>query len=142
MDGEAAQAALAFAIERVRFALEQRGFARRGRARSDAGRRRRVRCARAAIAEAIQGMRASEDFQALARAVQAGQEHREGADATTRRSTVTALAEPAERALLDALDRGGRRIEAAVGAERLSRAPSSKSPAFARPSTGSLPRCS
>ena len=60
------RAHLAFAHERVRFALEQRGF----RSKSSRGATRGggdvspLRARR--VAEALQGMRASEDFQALA----------------------------------------------------------------------------
>ena len=62
---EAAQAALAFAVERVRFALEQRGFpAEVVRAATPDGDISPLRARR--VAEAIQGIRASEDFQALA----------------------------------------------------------------------------
>ena len=57
--------ALTFASERVRFALEQRGFGIEVvRAATSAADVSPLRARR--IAEAIQGMRASEDFQALA----------------------------------------------------------------------------
>ena len=62
---EAAQAALTFAIERVRFALESAGFGGEVvRAATPAGDVSPLRARR--VAEALQGMRASEDFQALA----------------------------------------------------------------------------
>ena len=99
---EASDAALAFAIERVRFALEQRGFGVEVvRAATPAGDISPLRARR--IAEAIQGMRASEDFQALAvlfkRVKNIARERR--SSGTLDR---TAITEPAERALLDALD--------------------------------------
>jgi glycyl-tRNA synthetase beta chain len=108
---EAAQAALAFAVERVRFALEQRGFAGEVvRAATPAGDVSPLRARR--VAEAIQGMRASEDFQALAvlfkRVKNIAKEL--GDDAPLDRS---AISEPAERALLDELDVRRPRIEAA-----------------------------
>jgi glycyl-tRNA synthetase beta chain len=132
---EAAQAAVAFAIERVRFALEQRGFAGEVvRAATPAGDVSPLRARR--VAEAIQGMRASEDFQALAvlfkrvkniapstlrqeaqgRPEQgrgttgSGQARELGDNAPLDRS---AIVEPAERALLDELDARRPRIEAA-----------------------------
>ncbi len=132
---EAAQAALAFAVERVRFALEQRGFAGEVvRAATPAGDVSPLRARR--VAEAIQGMRTSEDFQALAvlfkrvkniapstlrQEAQArpeqgrgttgsGQAKEIGDDAPLDRS---AISEPAERALLDELDLRKPRIEAA-----------------------------
>ena len=116
---EAAQAALAFAVERVRFALEQRGFAGEVvRAATPAGDVSPLRARR--VAEAIQGMRASEDFQALAvlfkrvkniaHSTGSGQAKELGNDAALDRS---AISEPAERALLDELDRRRPRIEAA-----------------------------
>ena len=108
---EAAQAALAFAVERVRFALEQRGFAGEVvRAATPAGDVSPLRARR--VAEAIQGMRASEDFQALAvlfkRVKNIAKEL--GNDAPLDRG---AISEPAERALLDELDLRRPRIEAA-----------------------------
>jgi glycyl-tRNA synthetase beta chain len=109
---EAAQAALAFAVERVRFALEQRGFAGEVvRAATPAGDVSPLRARR--VAEAIQGMRTSEDFQGLAvlfkRVKNIAKELRD--DTPLDRD---ALGEPAERALLDELDRRRPRIEAAV----------------------------
>ena len=117
---EAAQAALAFALERVRFALEQRGFGVEVvRAATPAGDVSPLRARR--VAEAIQGIRGSEDFQALAVLFKRvkniapstgsgeGKERRDGA-ALDR----TAITEPAERALVDELDARRPRIEAAA----------------------------
>jgi glycyl-tRNA synthetase beta chain len=108
---EAAQAALAFAVERVRFALEQRGFAGEVvRAATPPGDVSPLRARR--VAEAIQGMRASEDFQALAvlfkRVKNIAKELRDNAPLDR-----SAIVEPAERALLDELDLRRPRIEAA-----------------------------
>ena len=108
---EAAQAALAFAVERVRFALEQRGFAGEVvRAATPAGDVSPLRARR--VAEAIQGMRASEDFQALAvlfkRVKNIAKEPGDAAPLDR-----TAIVEAAERALLDELDVRRPRIEAA-----------------------------
>ncbi len=110
---EAARATLAFAIERVRFALEHRGFAGEVvRAATPGDDVSPLRARR--VAEAIQGMRASEDFQALAvlfkRVKNIAREL--GDDSPLDRE---ALVEPAERALLDALDLRRPRIERAVG---------------------------
>ena len=104
---------VAFAQERVRYALEQRGSAIevvRGATSSSADalplRARRV-------ADALQRMRASEDFQALAvlfkRVKNIARELKSRA-ALDR----TALTEAAERALLDELDRRRPRVEQAV----------------------------
>ncbi len=117
---EAAQAALAFAVERVRFALEQRGFPGDVvRAATPAGDVSPLRARR--VAEAIQGMRASEDFQALAvlfkrvkniaPSTGPGQAKALHEDAPLDRS---ALVEPAERALVEELDLRRPRIEAAA----------------------------
>jgi len=99
---EASDAALAFATERVRFALEQRGFGVEVvRAATPAGDISPLRARR--IAEAIQGMRASEDFQALAvlfKRVKNIARERHSSGPLDR----TAITEPAERALLEALD--------------------------------------
>ncbi len=108
----AAAAALAFSVERVRYALEQRGFAVEVvRAATPAGDVSPLRARR--VAEAIHGLRASEDFQALAvlfkRVKNIAKERREGA-ALDRE----ALVEPAERALIEALDLRRPRIEQAV----------------------------
>ena len=115
---EAAQAALAFAAERVRFALEQRGFpAEVVRAATPEGDVSPLRARR--VAEAIQGLRASEDFQALAvlfkrvkniappRAAPASVEGAEPLDRG-------ALTEPAEAALLAELDARRPRVETAA----------------------------
>jgi glycyl-tRNA synthetase beta chain len=109
---EAAQAALAFATERVRFALEHRGFPGEVvRAATPGGDVSPLRARR--VAEAIHGMRASEDFQALAvlfkRVKNIAKELRD--DGPLDRE---ALTEPAERALLEALDLRRPRIERAV----------------------------
>jgi glycyl-tRNA synthetase beta chain len=109
---EAAQAALAFAIERVRFALEQRGHpVEVVRAATPGGDVSPLRARR--VAEAIQRMRASEDFQALAvlfkRVKNIAKELRDPVPLER-----DALSEPAERALLEELDRRRPRIESAV----------------------------
>ncbi len=109
---EAAQAALTFAIERVRFALESRGFAGEVvRAATPAGDVSPLRARR--VAEALQGMRGSEDFQALAilfkRVKNITKETR--GDVPLDRE---ALVEPAERALLEALDLRRPRLQSAV----------------------------
>jgi glycyl-tRNA synthetase beta chain len=109
---DAARAALAFAMDRVRFALEHRGFATEVvRAATPGGDVSPLRARR--VAEAIQGMRASEDFQALAvlfkRVKNIAKET--GDDAPLDRE---ALGEPAERALLEELDLRRPRIERAV----------------------------
>jgi glycyl-tRNA synthetase beta chain len=109
---EASDAALAFATERVRFALEQRGFGVEVvRAATPAGDISPLRARR--IAEAIQGMRASEDFQALAvlfkRVKNIARERRSSGPLDR-----TAITEPAERALLDALDARRSKIQDAA----------------------------
>jgi glycyl-tRNA synthetase beta chain len=109
---EAAHAALAFALERVRFALEHRGFGVEVvRAATPAGDVSPLRARR--VAEAIQGIRASEDFQALAvlfkRVKNIAKERRDGEPLDR-----TAITEPAERALVDELDARRPRIEAAA----------------------------
>jgi glycyl-tRNA synthetase beta chain len=127
---EAAHAALAFALERVRFALEQRGFGVEVvRAATPTGDVSPLRARR--VAEAIQGIRGSEDFQALAvlfkrvkniapsplRPAQARPEHSPGTTAEHRDGAPldrTAITEPAERALVDELDARRPRIEAAA----------------------------
>jgi glycyl-tRNA synthetase beta chain len=109
---ELAQSALAFAAERVRFALEQRGFpieiVRSATASADL---RPLRARR--VAEAIQRMRGSEDFQALAvlfkRVKNIARELPAGTAADR-----TELTEPAERALLGELESRRSRIEAAA----------------------------
>jgi glycyl-tRNA synthetase beta chain len=111
-NAQTAEAALAFAAERVRFALEQRGFGVEiVRAATSGGDVNPLRARR--VAEAIQGIRGSEDFQALAvlfkRVKNIAKELR--GDAPLDRSAIT---EPAERALLDELDTRRPRIEAAA----------------------------
>jgi len=109
---EVGQASLAFAVERVRFALEQRGFpveiVRAATASADVTPLRARR-----VAEAIQRMRGSEDFQALAvlfkRVKNIAKELPAGANADG-----TALTESAERALVDELNARRPRIEAAA----------------------------
>jgi glycyl-tRNA synthetase beta chain len=118
-------ASLAFAVERVRYALETRGFSpeivRAATSGPDVAPLRARR-----VADALRAMRASEDFQALAvlfkrvkniapstrasgaRAGQGGEsEPAPGFDRS-------ALTEPAEQALLAELDARRPRIEAAV----------------------------
>ena len=109
-----ADGAMAFAQERVRYALEQRGFAVeivRG-ATSSAGDVRPLRARR--MAEALQALRTSADFQALAvlfkRVKNIARELKEPA-AVDR----AALTEPAEQALLAELDARRPRIEEAAG---------------------------
>jgi glycyl-tRNA synthetase beta chain len=109
---DAARAALAFAMDRVRFALEHRGFATEVvRAATPGGNVSPLRARR--VAEAIQGMRASEDFQALAVLFKRVKNiAKEPAD--DRPLDREALGEPAERALLEELDLRRPRIERAV----------------------------
>ncbi|MEN3338440.1 MAG: glycyl-tRNA synthetase beta chain [Acidobacteriota bacterium] len=123
---EAAQAALAFAMERVRFALEHRGFTGEVvRAATPGADVSPLRARR--VAEAIQGMRASEDFQALAvlfkrvkniaPSTSSGQVPATGSGQAPRDESPLdreALSEPAERALLDVLDLRRPRLERAV----------------------------
>ncbi len=109
---EAVGAALAFAVERVRYALEQRGFAGEVvTAATPPGDVSPLRARR--VAEAIQGLRTSDDFQALAvlfkRVKNIAKDRRD--DAPLDRP---ALVEPAEQALLEALDLRRPRIAAAV----------------------------
>ena len=109
---ETLQAALAFAVDRVRFALEQRGFpieiVRAATAGGDVSPLRARR-----VAEAIQRMRGSEDFQALAvlfkRVKNIARELPPGTAGDR-----AALTEPAERALVDELNARRPRIEAAA----------------------------
>jgi glycyl-tRNA synthetase beta chain len=106
---------IAFANERVRYALEQRGFpievARA--ATSFEGHVVPLRSRR--VADALKGMRTSQDFQALAvlfkRVKNIAKEL--NSDIPLDRA---ALTEPAERALLDELDRRRPVIEQAAGA--------------------------
>jgi glycyl-tRNA synthetase beta chain len=115
----AAQAA-AFAVERVRYALEQRGFpveiVRAVTAGADVAPLRARR-----VAEALQRMRTSEDFQALAvlfKRVKNIAKELAGSAPLDRE----ALSEPAERALLDALDSRRPAVEAAAAGADYSRA--------------------
>jgi glycyl-tRNA synthetase beta chain len=96
----------------VRFALEQRGFAAEVvRAATPGGDVSPLRARR--VAEAIQRMRASEDFQGLAvlfkRVKNIAKELRDSAPLER-----DALTEPAERALVEQLDRCRPRIQEAV----------------------------
>ncbi len=114
-------AAQAFVLDRVRFILEHRGFAgpivRGATPSSDVSPLRARR-----MAEALQGMRASDDFQALAilfkrvkniaHSTSSGQAKELSAPTRVDRE---ALVEPAERALLDELDARRPNIESAVG---------------------------
>ena len=109
---DVAAAAAGFALERVRHALELRGFpvevARAATASADV---RPLRARR--TAEALQAMRTSEDFQALAvlfKRVKNIAKELKAASAVDR----DALVEPAERALLDELDRRRPVIDAAA----------------------------
>jgi glycyl-tRNA synthetase beta chain len=124
---EAAQAALVFAVERVRFALESRGFAGEVvRAATAAGDVSPLRARR--VAEALQAMRGSEDFQALAIlfkrvkniAPAAGSAQAPAAGSAQAKEVRVdapldrdALVEPAERALLEALDLRRPRLQSA-----------------------------
>jgi glycyl-tRNA synthetase beta chain len=105
-------AALGFALERVRFALEHRGLPGEVvRAATPPGDVNPLRARR--VAEALQSMRTSEDFQALAvlfkRVKNIARELK--GQATLDRA---ALVEPAERALLEELDARRPRIDRAV----------------------------
>jgi glycyl-tRNA synthetase beta chain len=107
-----ADAAVAFVTERVRFALEQRGFGVEiVRAATPGADVNPLRARR--IAEAIQLLRGSEDFQALAvlfkRVKNIAKELRDAAPLDR-----GAITEAAERALLDELDARRPRIEAAA----------------------------
>jgi glycyl-tRNA synthetase beta chain len=114
---DAARAALAFALDRVRFALEQRGFAVEVvRAATPSGDVSPLRARR--VAEAIQGMRASEDFQALAVLFKRVKNIAPAREPGPRTIDVpldrSAIVEPAEVALLAELDARRPRIEAAA----------------------------
>ncbi len=109
---EVLQSLLAFAAERVRFMLESRGFpVHVARAATSSGELAPLRARR--VAEALQGMRGSEDFQALAvlfkRVKNIARELKEPV-APDR----AALTEAAEQALLTELDSRRPRIAAAV----------------------------
>ena len=111
---EQAQAAEAFAVERVRYALEQRRIpgevARAATSQADV---RPLRARR--IAEALQAARGSADFQALAvlfkRVKNISREVARGAELDR-----AALTEPAEQALLAELDTRRPRVEQAAAA--------------------------
>jgi glycyl-tRNA synthetase beta chain len=112
--------AAAFAVERVRFALEQRGYpveiVRAVTAAPDVAPLRARR-----LAEALQRMRTSEDFQALAvlfKRVKNIAKELPDVPALDR----DALNEPAERALLAALDAARPRVEAAAAGADYTRA--------------------
>jgi glycyl-tRNA synthetase beta chain len=121
---ELAQGALGFALERVRYALEQRRMpievARAATATSDL---RPLRARR--VGEALQSMRASEDFQALAvlfkrvKNIAPSNRPEEGARSGHGASDVggaldrAALIEPAEQALLTELDSRRPRVQQA-----------------------------
>jgi glycyl-tRNA synthetase beta chain len=115
-----ARSAQAFARERVRYALEQRRMpgevARAATASTDV---RPLRARR--VAAALQAMRASDDFQALAvlfkRVKNIARELREEVPLDR-----TALAEPAEQALLAELDTRRPRVEQAAAAHDYKRA--------------------
>ena len=111
-DSGAAALAEGFWNERVRFALEQRGFGVEiVRAATSTGDVNPLRARR--IAEAIQGMRGSEDFQALAvlfKRVKNIARELHG-EVVLDRSAIT---EPAERAIVDELDTRRPQIEAAA----------------------------
>jgi glycyl-tRNA synthetase beta chain len=109
-----------FATERVRYALEQRGFpieVVRAATATPAVSPLRAR----RVAEALQLMRASADFQALAvlfKRVKNIARERKDASAVDR----SALTEPAEQALLAELDARRPRVDAAVAAADYKRA--------------------
>ncbi|MEX2661986.1 MAG: glycine--tRNA ligase subunit beta, partial [Vicinamibacterales bacterium] len=112
--GDLARAAGAFAIERVRYALEQRQVpievARAATAHADV---RPLRARR--MADALQAVRASEDFQALAilfkRVKNISRELKEQVPLDR-----SVLVEPAEQALLAELDARRPRVEQAAAA--------------------------
>ncbi len=109
----AREAAQAFVLERVRFILEHRGvdspIVRGATPSSDVSPLRARR-----MAEALQGMRASEDFQALAVLFKRVKNIAKELPAPTPVDR-DALVEPAERALLAELDARRPAIESAVG---------------------------
>ena len=110
---DAQQAWFAFATERVRYALEQRGYAVEVARAATSAEGTVVPLRSRRVAEALQGMRTSQDFQALAmlfkRVKNISKELKEdlGLDRD-------ALTEPAERALLAELDRRRPVIEQAA----------------------------
>ena len=112
---EARQAWLAFATERVRYALEQRGYAVEVARAATSAEGTVVPLRSRRVAEALHAMRTSQDFQALAvlfkRVKNISKELKE--DIALERD---ALTEPAERALLEELDRRRPVIEQAAAA--------------------------
>src|SRR5688500_16115406 len=109
--GDGPGQAITFALERVRYALEQRGYpVEVARAATSTGPLRPLRARR--LAEALNALRHSQDFQALAvlfkRVKNIAKELKE--EATLDR---TALTEPAELALLTELDARRPRVEQA-----------------------------
>jgi len=111
--GDSDPAYLAFAVERVRYALETRGFPPEVvRAATSSAEMSPLRARR--VAEALRTMRASEDFQALAvlfkRVKNISKELKEPAQPDR-----AALTEPAEHSLLAELDARRPRIDEAVG---------------------------
>jgi glycyl-tRNA synthetase beta chain len=111
--GQADPAHLAFAVERVRYALESRGLSPEVvRAATTTPALAPLRARR--VAESLHAMRASEDFQALAvlfKRVKNIARELKAPVAPDR----NALTEPAEQALLAELDARRPRIESAVG---------------------------
>jgi glycyl-tRNA synthetase beta chain len=115
-----AEQVASLAVERVRFALEQRGFAVTiVRAVASGGDVAPLRARR--LAEALQRTRTSEDFQALAvlfKRVKNIAKELAGVPALNR----DALTEPAERTLLEALDAKRPAVDAAAAAADYTRA--------------------
>ena len=110
---DALRAWLAFATERVRYALEQRGYPVEVARAATAAEGTVVPLRSRRVAEALQAMRTSQDFQALAvlfkRVKNISKELKEGTPFDR-----DALTEPAERALLEELDRRRPVIEQAA----------------------------
>ena len=105
----------AFANERVRYALEQRGFPVEVARAATSFEGQVVPLLSRRVAEALRGIRASEDFQALAvlfKRVKNIAKELKGEIALDR----DALTEPAERALLEELDRRRPAIDQAAAA--------------------------
>jgi glycyl-tRNA synthetase beta chain len=118
--GAVTEQAAGFAVERVRFALEQRGYpveiVRAVTVTADVAPLRARR-----LAEALQRMRTSDDFQALAvlfKRVKNIAKELPAVGALDR----DALTEPGERALLTALDAARPRVEAAAAGADYTRA--------------------
>ena len=117
---EVSRGAEAFALERVRYALEQRRIPGEvARAATSGGDLRPLRAKR--MAEALQATRGSEDFQALAvlfkRVKNISKDVTRGADLDR-----AALVEPAETALLTELDSRRPRVEQAAAAHEYKKA--------------------